>query len=142
MVYIVVLHGNITLSSTHRAIDCFSKVLSQGSSFARAGEIHLRLGVMFKTKGDYLLSMDHFQKALTITGPASFSRLESKYVSVGRGEGGRKGEREREREIPVITGFMMVMTNLTEVSSPFRLVCTGIYNLKKCGDCLPGNGHI
>ena len=86
---------------TLRAIDCFSKVLSQSSSFARAGEIHLRLGVMFKTKGEYLLSMDHFQKALTITGPASFSRLESKYVNV------EKGGREREREIPMITGFMI-----------------------------------
>ena len=90
IIYIVVLHGNATLSLTHRAIDCFSKVLSQSSSFARAGEIHLRLGVMFKTKGEYLLSMDHFQKALTITGPASFSRLESKYVNV-------ESERERER---------------------------------------------
>ena len=70
------------LFSMCRAIDCFNKVLSQSSTFARAGEIHLRLGVMFKTKGDYLLSMNHFQKALAITGPASFSRLESKCVSL------------------------------------------------------------
>ena len=47
---------------------------------------------MFKTKGEYLLSMDHFQKALTITGPASFSRLESKYVNV-------ESERERDPKI-------------------------------------------
>ena len=124
-----------SLSSTCRAIDCFSKVLSQSSTFARAGEIHLRLGVMFKTKGDYLLSMEHFQKALAITGPASFSRLESKCVRVERekeGEGKRERERGgggRERDFPlytVIKGFMAV-TNVVEVSSPFRLVCTGIY---------------
>ena len=80
VVYTNASHYSIPLSSTCRAIDCFNKVLSQSSTFARAGEIHLRLGVMFKTKGDYRLSMEHFQKALAITGPASFSRLESKFA--------------------------------------------------------------
>ena len=78
-------------SFSSRAIECFTKVLSLSTNFARAGEIHLRLGVMFKTKGDYMSSMDHFQKAVAITGPASFSRLESKSLGGEEDEGGGGG---------------------------------------------------
>ena len=47
-------------------------------SFARSSEIYLRLGVIFKKNGDYCNSMENFKKALTIPGPSSFNKLESK----------------------------------------------------------------
>ena len=61
-----------------RSKDLFYKVLRVSPSFARASEVYLRLGVIFKRKGDYNKSMENFKKALTIPGPSSFNKLESK----------------------------------------------------------------
>jgi len=61
-----------------RAFQSFKEVLSLAPDFARRTEIHLRLGVMYKAKGHYSSSVDHFRRALASTGPASFSKQESK----------------------------------------------------------------
>ncbi len=67
------------LCATSRAMQSFKQVLTLVPEFARRGEIHLRLGVMFKTKGDYNSSNHHFKQASQLSGPASFSKLESEY---------------------------------------------------------------
>ena len=75
------------LCSTCRAVDSFKEVLELAPDFARRGEIHLRLGVMFKTKGHFASSLDHFKKASSLSGPASFSKLESKCYFLVEGFG-------------------------------------------------------
>ncbi len=57
-------------------MESFHKVLHLCPKFARVNEINLRLGVMYKMKGDYTASMDHFERAIAISGPASLSKLE------------------------------------------------------------------
>lgn len=61
-----------------RAIEVFQSVLSLSPSFARASEVHLRLGVMFKKRGEYEKSLKHYKSALTAAGPSSLTKLESK----------------------------------------------------------------
>ena len=63
---------------TSRAIEVFQSVLRLSPSFARSSEVHLRLGVMFKKRGDFQRSTEHFRKALNSSGPSSLNKLESK----------------------------------------------------------------
>ena len=65
-------------SFPYRATEAFQKVLELAPNFARANEIHLRLGVMCKMKGVNSSGLQHFQKALSIPGPSSLSKFESK----------------------------------------------------------------
>lgn len=59
-------------------------VLMLAPSFARSSEVHLRLAVMFKKRGEYTKSADHFRKALSIPGPSSFSKVESELLIQNR----------------------------------------------------------
>ena len=56
----------------------FRNVLQLSPTFARSIEVHLRLAIMHKKRGDYHRSLDHFRKSLCIPGPSSFNKLESK----------------------------------------------------------------
>jgi len=69
-----------SLLPLYRATEAFQKVLELAPNFARVNEIHLRLGVMCKMKGANSTGLQHFQKALSIPGPSSLSKFESKSV--------------------------------------------------------------
>lgn len=64
--------------NVYRAMQSFSEVLTVAPEFTRRCEIHIRLGVLFKTKGDYHNSVHHFKQAANMSGPASISKSESK----------------------------------------------------------------
>ena len=69
-------------SFLYRATEAFQKVLELAPNFARVNEVHLRLGVMCKMKGANSSGLQHFQKALSIPGPSSLSKFESKCLCV------------------------------------------------------------
>ena len=57
-------------------MEAFRKVLLLSPNFARVSEVHLRLGVVCKMKGNYMASLEHFQEAACTTGPSSLNKLE------------------------------------------------------------------
>ncbi|XP_056607417.1 lysine (K)-specific demethylase 6A, like isoform X1 [Triplophysa dalaica] len=61
------------------AIKAFQEVLYIDPSFARAKEIHLRLGLMFKVNTDYESSLKHFQLALIDTNHCTLSKAEIQF---------------------------------------------------------------
>ncbi|XP_039601087.1 lysine-specific demethylase 6A isoform X3 [Polypterus senegalus] len=61
------------------AIKAFQEVLYIDSSFSRAKEIHLRLGLMFKVNTDYESSLKHFQLALIDSNPCTLSKAEIQF---------------------------------------------------------------
>lgn len=64
-----------------RAVKSFQEVLWVEPGFARACEVHIRLGLMLKVHGDFEAAHKHLTLALIdATTPASFSKLESKQV--------------------------------------------------------------
>uniref|UniRef100_A0A8C5FN03 [histone H3]-trimethyl-L-lysine(27) demethylase n=1 Tax=Gadus morhua TaxID=8049 RepID=A0A8C5FN03_GADMO len=64
------------------AIKAFQEVLYIDPGFARAKEIHLRLGLMFKVNTDYESSLKHFQLALIDSNPCTLSKAESKQNNI------------------------------------------------------------
>ena len=68
-----------------RAVKSFQQVLYIDSSFSRANEIHIRLGLMFKVQNDFEASLKHFQLALHDSGPCSFTKLESELYPIKLG---------------------------------------------------------
>uniref|UniRef100_A0A8C5BJF4 [histone H3]-trimethyl-L-lysine(27) demethylase n=1 Tax=Gadus morhua TaxID=8049 RepID=A0A8C5BJF4_GADMO len=65
-----------------QAIKAFQEVLYIDPGFARAKEIHLRLGLMFKVNTDYESSLKHFQLALIDSNPCTLSKAESKQNNI------------------------------------------------------------
>uniref|UniRef100_A0A8C5CES8 [histone H3]-trimethyl-L-lysine(27) demethylase n=1 Tax=Gadus morhua TaxID=8049 RepID=A0A8C5CES8_GADMO len=61
------------------AIKAFQEVLYIDPGFARAKEIHLRLGLMFKVNTDYESSLKHFQLALIDSNPCTLSKAEIQF---------------------------------------------------------------
>ncbi|XKL62625.1 hypothetical protein PGB90_002458 [Kerria lacca] len=61
------------------SVKSFRQVLYIEPSYARANEIHLRLGLMFKVNNDWDASLKHLQLALFDSSPSTFSKLESKF---------------------------------------------------------------
>ncbi|CAL8288965.1 unnamed protein product [Lota lota] len=61
------------------AIKAFQEVLYIDPGFARAKEIHLRLGLMFKVNTDYESSLKHFQLALIDSKPCTLSKAEIQF---------------------------------------------------------------
>ncbi len=53
-------------------------VLHLSPNFARLGEVYLKMAVAYTRLNKFKQSMEYFKKALTICGPASFGKLESK----------------------------------------------------------------
>ncbi|KAF2362119.1 JmjC domain [Trinorchestia longiramus] len=71
------LAARLTFSSP--AIKSFQQVLYIDSSFSRANEVHLRLGLMLKVQNDFEGALKHFQLALLDSGPCSFTKLEIRF---------------------------------------------------------------
>lgn len=63
-----------------RAIRAFQQLLYVCPDFARANEVHLRLGLMFKVNGDYGASLKHLQLAYCDSSPCTFSSQQSKRI--------------------------------------------------------------
>ncbi|XP_065055589.1 lysine-specific demethylase 6A-like isoform X2 [Rhopilema esculentum] len=61
------------------AIKAFQQLLYIDPSFNRANEVHLRLGLMFKSMANYDASLKHFQLALLDSNPCSLSKVEIQF---------------------------------------------------------------
>lgn len=61
------------------AIKAFQQLLYVDPSFTRANEVHLRLGLMFKSMNNFDASLKHFQLALLDSSPCSLSKVEIQF---------------------------------------------------------------
>ncbi|XP_057302437.1 lysine-specific demethylase 6A-like [Hydractinia symbiolongicarpus] len=61
------------------SIKAFQQLLYVDPSFARANEVHLRLGLMFKSLNNFDASLKHFQLALLDSSPCSLSKVEIRF---------------------------------------------------------------
>jgi len=61
------------------AIKAFQQLLYIDPSFNRANEVHLRLGLMFKSMANCDASLKHFQLALLDSNPCSLSKVEIQF---------------------------------------------------------------
>ncbi|XP_066930632.1 histone demethylase UTY-like isoform X1 [Clytia hemisphaerica] len=61
------------------SIKAFQQLLYVEPSFARANEVHLRLGLMFKSINNFEASLKHFQLALLDSSPCSLSKVEIQF---------------------------------------------------------------
>uniref|UniRef100_A0A182QXW3 JmjC domain-containing protein n=1 Tax=Anopheles farauti TaxID=69004 RepID=A0A182QXW3_9DIPT len=61
------------------SIKSFQKLLYVCPDFARANEVHLRLGLMLKVNGDYEQSLKHLQLALNDSSPCTLAQLEIRF---------------------------------------------------------------
>ena len=61
------------------AIKAFQQLLYVDQSFTRANEVHLRLGLMFKSLNNFDASLKHFQLALLDSSPCSLSKVEIQF---------------------------------------------------------------
>ncbi|XP_065682010.1 lysine-specific demethylase 6A isoform X1 [Hydra vulgaris] len=72
---IVYFHFN----AYHWSIKAFQQLLYVDPSFIRANEVHLRLGLMFKSLSSFDASLKHFQLALLDSSPCSLSKVEIQF---------------------------------------------------------------
>lgn len=72
---IVYFHFN----AYHWSIKAFQQLLYVDPSFSRANEVHLRLGLMFKSLNNFDASLKHFQLALLDSSPCSLSKVEIQF---------------------------------------------------------------
>eukprot|EP00794_Sanderia_malayensis_P011278 gene11278-12458_t len=61
------------------AIKAFQQLLYIDPSFNKANEVHLRLGLMFKSMANHDASLKHFQLALLDSNPCSLSKVEIQF---------------------------------------------------------------